>query len=660
MNTRTPRIASIASMTIAVAIGGGATFAHANFTPPAGQPVGAKVYLQAWNPLTPDQDGPKAAFSSADGISSSMNKGWNAAREFHSDPTQADPNKPRSLRAILEQGDLIAKGITLRFLRFNLNPLGPIDLQSNGPNSVRIHWQIPDSYFDFKSTTPDVKGLGAPSDADPEFSFRFNLDITLGAVISDQAGANLITITDVHVVPSALNFDSHNVSGDAVKTAADAVSAFMKGQNFNSLLNSVFANQDLASKDVNRSVGVQDFVNKQLEPLNQQIARSGITQYLRVGLYVRRNASAQMLALLFGVKSLPLPPQNANVAGTLHFAPKPNGEGPAIPASCDNVVAGNWLEVNVQTGPRPLLDVNPFNDSFSYGVAPVSTLQNVKFSGGPVAGGDCSYRMTGLATAWSNQISFAPPRSPSNGNDAAAAAYWDIRSKAGLNPLTTCPANADPYSAVKGASFQQLAGAKPAGVNWGDSALPAATVPLKTGTTRLSVRNTAGLRSETGGFAASAASGSALGAAGSESCTNDYDLIARSALDVNQGRILGKARFVQPGDAVQNQAVQRSWGERQAVNQASAASVQSQRLHSMKQQQGVGELAATHAPIRWNNQAVDSLKPGQANAINPQPLPPDPPPVTRSKRNSSQLGEANMINPQPLPPKPAASLSNPQ
>lgn len=76
--------------------------------------------------------------------------------------------------------------------------------------------------------------------------------------------------------------------------------------------------------------------------------------------------------------------------------------------------------------------------------------------------------------------------------------------------------------------------------------------------------------------------------------------------------------------------------------------------------------AAAHATgsvsqrnIQWNTQNARTSTSQPTNAadvaaINPQPLPPAPPPVTRSKRNSSQLGEANAINPQPLPPDPAA------
>lgn len=623
MNTKTPRIPSIVSLTIAFAIASSPNFARSNGTPLAGEPVGAKVYVQAWNPLTPDQDVPKMAFASADGIRVSMNKGWDAAREFLSDPTKSDPSKMQSLRAILEKGDLIAKGITLRFLQFNLNPLGPIDLQSNSPNSFRIHWQIPDSYFDFKSTTPDLNGVGLTRNADPEFSFRFNLDITLGAAVSDQPGTNLLTITDVNVVPSALNFDSHNPTGDAAKAAADAVSNFMKGQNFNALLNSVLANKNLASRDVNGKVDLKDFVNEHLRPLNQEIAQSGIANYLRVGLYVRRNASAQVLALLFGVKNLRLPPQQASINGNLHFDPKPN-QGPAVPASCDNFIASNRLEVTVQTGPRELLDVNPFADTYSYGVAPISTLLNVKFSGGPVAGSDCSYQLAGLATGWSNQISFVPPRSQTNSNDAAAVAYWDIRSKAGLSPLTTCPYNADRYSTVKSTNYDHVVEAKPVGVDWGKPAIPTAAPTYNAAPTRFNVRSNAAGRSELGSFAASAASGSGAASAVSQSCTSDYDLIAWSAFAVNQGRSVGKASFVKPGDAVQNQATQGTWGERQAMNPGPASSLQSQRLHAMKQQQASGELAAPHAPVRWNGQTVEGLKPGQTNAINPQPLPPKP------------------------------------
>ncbi|MGC3981047.1 MAG: hypothetical protein QM808_07310 [Steroidobacteraceae bacterium] len=63
---------------------------------------------------------------------------------------------------------------------------------------------------------------------------------------------------------------------------------------------------------------------------------------------------------------------------------------------------------------------------------------------------------------------------------------------------------------------------------------------------------------------------------------------------------------------------------------------------------------ATPRKIQWSRPraGMTTLKAGDANAINPQPLPPFPAPVDKSRQRLSTPGQAQMINPQPLPPDP--------
>ncbi|MEI5617172.1 hypothetical protein WB403_49635, partial [Streptomyces brasiliscabiei] len=77
-----------------------------------------------------------------------------------------------------------------------------------------------------------------------------------------------ITVTEIRVVPSHLNLDSHNLTGDAAKAAADAVSTFMKGENFNSLLNDVLGGKNLAASQNNGGHDLVKLVNANLQPLN--------------------------------------------------------------------------------------------------------------------------------------------------------------------------------------------------------------------------------------------------------------------------------------------------------------------------------------------------------------------------------------------------------
>jgi hypothetical protein len=472
-------------------------------------PVGVKVYVQAWSPLSPANDMPTTAFASRDGISSGMNAAWDEGRKLLADGSQRG-----SLRWRLEQPNLVAAGITLRFLSFNLNPLGPIDLQPAGMGGLRIHWQIPDSYFDFKSTTPGVAGVGASRDADPEFSFRFDLDITLGAAVADAPGGALLSVTDIRVVPSHLSFDSHNLGGDAVKAAADAVSTFMKGEGLNSLLNQVLGGKNLAASQNNGGYDLVKIVNAKLMPLNAQIAGSGALKYARVGLWARQSPSGQALGLLFGVKALPLPAGTSGISGTLQFLAAAGQSARPLPATCEGLFQKGGVDVEVQRGPRPVLDADPLTDTFNFGVAPTGAMTNVVFTGGAVSSGQCAYRLTGLS-AWPNQILFPPPTVKGNGNDAASAVFWDVRAKSGVSPLVTCSAE------VRNV---------PSNVRERPSN---ATDAVQ------SVKNSPFVS----GF---------VGGANSGACAGNYDLVARSAVAMDAGKLAGRAKFVRPGDAVQD------------------------------------------------------------------------------------------------------------
>ncbi len=504
-----------------VMLASGASVTHAD----QAVPVGVKVYVQAWSPLAPANDGPAVAFASPDGISSGMNAAWDAGRKLLADGSQRG-----SLRWSLEQPNLIARGITLRFLSFNLNPLGPIGLQAAGPGGFRIHWRIPDSYFDFKSTTPGVGGVGVTRDADPEFSFRFDLDVTLGAAVSDAPGGALLRVTDVSVVPSHLNFDSHNLGGDAVKAAADAVSTFMKGEGFNSLLNQTLSGKNLAAPQNNGGYDLARIANAKLQPLNAQIASSGALKYLRIGLWTRQGASAEALGLLFGVKALPLPAATSGISGTLQFLATTDKAARPLPATCDGLFQKGEVDVEVQRGPRPVLDADPLTDAFNYGVAPTSAIPNVVFSGSAVSGGQCAYRLAGLSV-WPNQISFPPPVVKGNGNDAASALYWDVRPKSGVSPLLTCATQ------VRDGSSKATDGIR-------------------------SVRDAP--------FVSGVVGGTSNGA-----CASSYDLIARSALAIDAGKLAGRVKFVRPGDAVQETSTYQNAEKSGTTHTGAAPSAQS-------------------------------------------------------------------------------------
>jgi len=388
----------------------------------AGMPVGIEVYVQAWNPLTPDKDTPASMLNQPFGISGRMNAAWDAARAQLS-----DPRNPSSVPALLSKGGLIAKGVNLYGVTLTTNPLSAITLRAGGgpygpqSNAFQMHWVIPGTRLDFRATTPDaVRGVGLSRDLDPKLSVQFDLDITLAFAVADRPGQPALAVTQTVVRIANPQVDSGNFSGDVVKALADFCSEVGYGRNLNTLLGSALGDKNIAADPQDggldiagvQSIDVEGIANDKLKPLNADIARSTAGNYARVGIWAQNSASGQMLTLLFAPTALPLPPQNGSLSGTVEF--DDSVDAAKLPASCDAVIGKGGVDVEVQTGPRKVLSVNPIG----FGVAPAVHLQNVRFGGGPVDNRlrQCAYTLSGLVDAWPNRISFPAPAIAARGS----------------------------------------------------------------------------------------------------------------------------------------------------------------------------------------------------------------------------------------------------
>ncbi|MGC3981046.1 MAG: hypothetical protein QM808_07305 [Steroidobacteraceae bacterium] len=412
---------------------------HAGAPAMPGAPVGVEVYVQAWNPLTPDQDTPSSVLNEPRGISGRMNAAWDQARAM-----LGDPKYPQSVPALLSKGGLIAKGVNLYDIHFTTRPLAAVTLTPgggpNGPqtNAFTLHWVIPGTHLDFRATTPDVTtGIGVARDLDPKLSVQCDLDISLGLAVSDQPGQPLLQVTQtvVHIVNPQV--DSGNFSGDVIKAISDFVTNVAYGKNLNSLLAWTLGDKNLAADPQHggldvaglRGIDVAGIANDKLKPLNEKIAATHATSMVRVGLWAKGGAGGQMLALLFAPKMLPLPPQNGAMSGMVTF--DNSVDTAKLPASCSAIIGKDGVDVEVQTGPRKIVDVDPMQ----YGAAPLMRLLQVSFGGGPVANRRCAFTLNGLVEAWPNIIAFPAPGLGSRGSLGSIGRYVQLTPENWSSPV---------------------------------------------------------------------------------------------------------------------------------------------------------------------------------------------------------------------------------
>ena len=420
--------------------------------------VGYRVYLQEWNPMKPDQDTPTNVLDKPTGISGPINALWDATRQF-----LTDPNNPSSVPALLSKPNLIAKGVTLYSVTFTVNPLSALNLVGsdqgivmagqNGagprpapviPNSFSLHLHIPGTTLDFRSTTPDVNGFGAPKDLDPHLTAQIDLDVTLG-LAAGGPGQPYLQVTNVQVIAQKPNVDSHNFTGDILVGITDFLSNALYGKSFNALLDQVLSTHNLAADPAHggfafgavKTYDLKGMANNYLKPVNDAVAASGVTRYLRTGVWVKSQQGGQVLVGLFAPQAIPLPPLRGTMSGTVQFDSTVTRAG-KTPSSCGQLVANDRIDVEVQLGPRPVLNVDPFN----YGKAPIQRL-NVAFNGQPVQGSQCTYALNGLAVGIPNSVEFMPPVVAQNGSFGGVAQYIQLKPANWTSPVATAGAIAD-------------------------------------------------------------------------------------------------------------------------------------------------------------------------------------------------------------------------
>ncbi len=315
--------------------------------------TGARVLLQVWTPLTPDQQNVVTLVDQPSLLSDSLQDAWMRAR----------PRICEQLKARMGAGGAAA-GQTLRDINCGLDEHVTLDVVPAGQNALRATFAV-SGFVEATSTTPTVLG----SYADPRFSLALTARLALTLAVQPDREQTLRVSKALFALDNA-SLDSHNFSGDMLKFVADDLVPFFGGPNYKSM----------AENAVN-AVSV-DFANEfdaALAPVNAQL--KGPSDAVRVGV----SASGNYISVAFGPHEL-VPPTNGSMVGVFHWNP-----AEFTPRSdCQSFD----IHATVQTGPVPMFTPNA--------AAPTRDVGELQAS--QITANTCAFTMRGLAAGWPNAL----------------------------------------------------------------------------------------------------------------------------------------------------------------------------------------------------------------------------------------------------------------
>jgi hypothetical protein len=312
--------------------------------------TGARVLLQAWNPLTPDQENVITLIDNPTLVSDSLMGAWIEAR-----PKICDEIKGR-----MGVGGAAA-GETLYDITCIIGEPMTLDIAGAG-QTLRGAYAVT-GYIEATSTTPTAFG----DYADPRFSVAFTAKLELTLAVQPSPDQTLRVSTALFTLNDAM-LDSHNVSADVLEFVSDDLVPFFGGPNF----------KRLAEDAVNAvSIELVSRFDAALAPVNAQL--KGPSDVVRVGV----SANPAYISVAFAPREI-APPADGSMTGLLRwdstqFAPK-NG--------CQSFD----IRATVQTGPVPMFTANAEAPSRQVGV----------FQATPASPDSCAFTMTGLAAGWPN------------------------------------------------------------------------------------------------------------------------------------------------------------------------------------------------------------------------------------------------------------------
>ncbi len=335
--------------------------------------TGARVLLQAWNPLTPDQPNVITLLDHPSLVSDSIQDAW----------TQVRPKICTQLGLKMGLGGA-ARGETLYDIACLLDEQLLFDVSPAGSNALRATLVV-SGYVEATSTTPDVAfGVGLGDYADPRFSVALTARLELILAVQPNRDRTL-RVSKAQFTLNNATLDSHNFSGDMLKFVAGDLVPFFGGPDY----------KRMAEDAVNEiSANLANDFNATLDPVNELL--KGPSDAVRVGVSGRDG----YISVAFAPREV-APPSNGRMSGVVRWDPTSftprNG--------CRSFEIG----ASVQTGPAPM---------FAPGAsAPVRQVGVFQIS--PIDATSCGYTLSGLAEGWPNALAsrvLDPPLDRSSGN----------------------------------------------------------------------------------------------------------------------------------------------------------------------------------------------------------------------------------------------------
>lgn len=233
---------------LTVVIACGALCARAQAQNYVSYPGAVVVINQA--PLAGNQGKLSQTFSEADLMRRAIAVAWSLRRE----------GACKLAKAVLGQGDLIAKGITLYDIDCSLGQTGDLQVQvDKSPlgNRLGLRYFLRGNYLAATSTTPTAAGKYA----DPRVSCTFDLDLRLSLTLPTKPGP--ITVQLLSAQASNAKLDSHNAAAD-IGFALSAISKFFGGPDFIAIFEKII--------DDRAKVDFAEQANQTLDALNRLLA----------------------------------------------------------------------------------------------------------------------------------------------------------------------------------------------------------------------------------------------------------------------------------------------------------------------------------------------------------------------------------------------------
>ena len=308
-----------------------------------------------------------------------------------------DKVKPKlieTIRARLQTPNLFAEGVSLYDLKINVNT-PELSIAPDGNAGFIAKLLVNDTYLETSSTTPDIAfGIGLGAYADPRCSVRFSLELTLKLKVTDDKTRLLEATYGPDDKPVLVK----GFKADSQNTVCDIGKFLAKDAA------KLFLGRDLwewMTNEINNPmrpeyVALNNTIKGELNAALASINAQvrAPAQYARLRVWARNNK----LTVLFGVRQLPLPARLASARGRLAIG---DLKGQKLPiTSCDQL----HLTAMVKTGPRPLLDP----DGVQLGDAPMVVVGRLHGSAlaAPAAGQVCDYVVDQLVPGFPNLLKF--------------------------------------------------------------------------------------------------------------------------------------------------------------------------------------------------------------------------------------------------------------